>query len=187
MPNINSILESSASAASTTASASYSGATKLHHSCSRLHYAVASFRPSSFFVLCISLISLIGPNSEQNDLDMYFGKGLVSKPLYEEANKICSFPHVGKLKCCWSRLFDLAHVIRNGHNSHASRTMTHTSRAMTHTSRTMTHTSRTLTHTSRTLTRTRRTMISFRTFPPPPASRLPLCDSATSSLRDSTH
>lgn len=117
----------------------------------------------SFYIINI----IIGPNSEQNDLDMYFGKGLVSKPLYEEANKICSFPHVGKLKCCWSRLFDPAHVIRNGHKFHTSRTMTHTSRAMTHTSRTLTH--------------TRRTMISFRTFPPPPTSRLPppalrLCD-----------
>lgn len=25
-----------------------------------------------------------GPNSDQNDIDMYFGKGLVSKPLYEK-------------------------------------------------------------------------------------------------------
>merc|ERR1719272_1682613 len=38
-----------------------------------------------------------GANSDQNDLDMYFGKGLVSKPLYEEANKVCNFPHVGPI------------------------------------------------------------------------------------------
>ena len=30
-----------------------------------------------------------GPNSEQNDLDMYFGKGLVSKKLYEAAYAAC--------------------------------------------------------------------------------------------------
>jgi hypothetical protein len=35
-----------------------------------------------------------GPNSEQNDVDMYFGKGLVSKPLYEEVYKTCEFPKV---------------------------------------------------------------------------------------------
>jgi hypothetical protein len=33
-----------------------------------------------------------GPNSEQNNVDMYFGKGLVSKPLYDEIYKTCRFP-----------------------------------------------------------------------------------------------
>jgi len=38
-----------------------------------------------------------GPNSNQNDVDMYFGKGLVSKPLYTQVNKVCNFPKVGPL------------------------------------------------------------------------------------------
>ena len=36
-----------------------------------------------------------GPNSQQNDVDMYFGKGLVSKTLYQQVNKVCDFPKVG--------------------------------------------------------------------------------------------
>tara|TARA_B110000208_G_scaffold17602_1_gene21131 strand:- start:1502 stop:2782 length:1281 start_codon:yes stop_codon:yes gene_type:complete len=39
-----------------------------------------------------------GPNSEQNDIDMYFGKGLVAKPLYEEVYKTCEFPKIS-IKC----------------------------------------------------------------------------------------
>lgn len=35
-----------------------------------------------------------GPNSDQNDLDMYFGKGLISKPLYTEAYQKCKFPEM---------------------------------------------------------------------------------------------
>ncbi len=30
-----------------------------------------------------------GPNSDQNDVDMFFGKGLVSKELYEATYKTC--------------------------------------------------------------------------------------------------
>jgi len=42
-----------------------------------------------------------GPNEEQNDLDMFFGKGLISKVLYEKAYKACPFPATGPLglKC----------------------------------------------------------------------------------------
>mmetsp|Transcript_146308 Transcript_146308/g.207484 ORF Transcript_146308/g.207484 Transcript_146308/m.207484 type:complete len:490 (+) Transcript_146308:42-1511(+) len=36
-----------------------------------------------------------GPNSEQNDLDMYFGKGLISKPAYEGVYARCKFPLTG--------------------------------------------------------------------------------------------
>ena len=39
-----------------------------------------------------------GPNSQQNDADMYFGKGLSSKKLYDEIYKTCDFPKVG-LEC----------------------------------------------------------------------------------------
>ena len=35
-----------------------------------------------------------GPNSMQNDLDMYYGKGLVSKKLYQAAYAACDFPKV---------------------------------------------------------------------------------------------
>jgi len=38
-----------------------------------------------------------GANSDQNDLDMYYGKGLVSKPLYEKAYQVCKFPKQGVL------------------------------------------------------------------------------------------
>lgn len=34
-----------------------------------------------------------GPNSEQNDVDLYFGKGLISKKLYDEVYEACDFPH----------------------------------------------------------------------------------------------
>lgn len=37
-----------------------------------------------------------GPNSEQNDIDMYFGKGLVSKITYENVYSKCTFPTTGK-------------------------------------------------------------------------------------------
>jgi len=33
-----------------------------------------------------------GPNSAQNDVDMYFGKGLASKAIYEEVYNTCKFP-----------------------------------------------------------------------------------------------
>jgi len=35
-----------------------------------------------------------GPNSEQNDVDMYYGKGLVSKKLYTEIYQTCDFPAI---------------------------------------------------------------------------------------------
>merc|ERR1711966_151619 len=34
-----------------------------------------------------------GPNSEQNDIDMYYGKGLMSKKMYEHVQKSCNWPH----------------------------------------------------------------------------------------------
>jgi len=40
-----------------------------------------------------------GPNSEQNDLDMYFGKGLVSKRTYKLAYSSCNFPKTNGLAC----------------------------------------------------------------------------------------
>ncbi|MDC3321126.1 S10 family peptidase [bacterium] len=39
-----------------------------------------------------------GPNSQQNDAEMYYGKGLSSKELYDEIMDTCEFPKVG-LKC----------------------------------------------------------------------------------------
>ena len=43
-----------------------------------------------------------GPNSERNDLDMYYGKGLVSKKLYEAAYAACYDPPAadGPTKAC---------------------------------------------------------------------------------------
>ena len=48
-----------------------------------------------------STVNCNGPNEEQNDLDMFFGKGLISKVLYEKAYKACPFPATGPLglKC----------------------------------------------------------------------------------------
>jgi len=40
-----------------------------------------------------------GPNSEQNDLDMYHGKGLVSKKAYDAAYAACKFPDTKGMKC----------------------------------------------------------------------------------------
>lgn len=40
-----------------------------------------------------------GPNSEQNDLDMYHGKGLVSKKAYDAAYAACKFPDTTGMKC----------------------------------------------------------------------------------------
>jgi carboxypeptidase C (cathepsin A) len=40
-----------------------------------------------------------GPNSDQNDLDMYFGKGMVSKIAYDQAYKECDFPSTKGLAC----------------------------------------------------------------------------------------
>jgi hypothetical protein len=37
-----------------------------------------------------------GPNSEQNDVDMYYGKGLVSKKLYTEVYATCDFPSISR-------------------------------------------------------------------------------------------
>lgn len=33
-----------------------------------------------------------GPNSDQNDVDMYYGKGLMSKALYAQTYDVCGFP-----------------------------------------------------------------------------------------------
>ena len=35
-----------------------------------------------------------GPNAEQNSIDMYYGKGLVSKKLYTQIYQTCKFPKV---------------------------------------------------------------------------------------------
>eukprot|EP00937_MAST-01D_sp_MAST-1D-sp2_P001497 g1497.t1 len=42
-----------------------------------------------------------GPNEQQNDVDMYFGKGLVSKKAYDAVYAACDFPQTGRLslKC----------------------------------------------------------------------------------------
>ena len=37
-----------------------------------------------------------GPNSDQNDVDMYWGKGLVSKKLYEQVQKTCKWPDMDR-------------------------------------------------------------------------------------------
>ena len=36
-----------------------------------------------------------GPNSDHNDIDMYFGKGLISKKLYTKINDACKWPKTG--------------------------------------------------------------------------------------------
>jgi len=35
-----------------------------------------------------------GPNSEENDVDMFWGKGLVSKKLYKQVQSTCKFPDI---------------------------------------------------------------------------------------------
>ena len=40
-----------------------------------------------------------GANSQQNDLDMYYGKGLISKQAYEAAYDACTFPEPTGPKC----------------------------------------------------------------------------------------
>lgn len=40
-----------------------------------------------------------GPNSEQNDVDMFFGKGLVSKITYENVYAKCKFPSTAGVAC----------------------------------------------------------------------------------------
>jgi len=40
-----------------------------------------------------------GPNSEQNDVDMYFGKGLLSKKLYTSIYEHCKFPSTAGAAC----------------------------------------------------------------------------------------
>lgn len=39
-----------------------------------------------------------GPNEDQNDIDMFFGKGLISKAMYEEVQAACDWPNFS-LKC----------------------------------------------------------------------------------------
>lgn len=40
-----------------------------------------------------------GPNAEQNDIDMYYGKGLISKKLYENVYSVCPFPKTESQAC----------------------------------------------------------------------------------------
>jgi len=40
-----------------------------------------------------------GPNSDQNDLDMFFGKGMVSKIAYDKAYADCKFPSTSGVEC----------------------------------------------------------------------------------------
>ena len=40
-----------------------------------------------------------GPNSDQNDVDMYYGKGLVAKKTYIATNAACKWPATRTLKC----------------------------------------------------------------------------------------
>jgi len=40
-----------------------------------------------------------GPNSEQNDVDMFYGKGLFSKKLYDQIYQTCKFPNTRTFAC----------------------------------------------------------------------------------------
>jgi len=40
-----------------------------------------------------------GPNSERNDVELYFGKGLFSPKLYKQIQAACKFPDTNGLKC----------------------------------------------------------------------------------------
>lgn len=40
-----------------------------------------------------------GPNKVQNDVELFFGKGLFSKNLHTEIYKACDFPHTGSPQC----------------------------------------------------------------------------------------
>lgn len=42
----------------------------------------------------LSHVNCNGPNSEQNDIDMFFGKGLIPKKLYQDIYATCDFPHI---------------------------------------------------------------------------------------------
>jgi hypothetical protein len=55
-----------------------------------------------------------GRNAEQNDLDMYFGKGLVSKKLYNAAYEACDFPSI-RGDGCESALEAASHAV-GAHN-----------------------------------------------------------------------
>ena len=37
-----------------------------------------------------------GPNSEQNDLNLYHGKGLISQKLYKQINSVCQWPQISE-------------------------------------------------------------------------------------------
>jgi len=54
-----------------------------------------------------------GPNSEQNDVDMYFGKGLVPKKLYDKVYAACNFPQVSS-RC--DKLIDEVYEAVGPHN-----------------------------------------------------------------------
>jgi len=54
-----------------------------------------------------------GPNSDQNDIDMYFGKGLVSKKLYEQIYDTCKFP---KISSACDKLLEAASTAVGPHN-----------------------------------------------------------------------
>eukprot|EP01064_Diplonema_japonicum_P032809 TRINITY_DN6278_c0_g1_i1.p1 TRINITY_DN6278_c0_g1~~TRINITY_DN6278_c0_g1_i1.p1 ORF type:complete len:474 (+),score=142.35 TRINITY_DN6278_c0_g1_i1:44-1465(+) len=46
-----------------------------------------------------NVVDCNGPNEEQNDVDMFYGKGLVSKKTYEQIYKDCPFPHTASGAC----------------------------------------------------------------------------------------
>ena len=54
-----------------------------------------------------------GPNSQQNDVDMYFGKGMVSKKLYDAVYKECNFPDISA-RC--DELIEQVHTEVGPHN-----------------------------------------------------------------------
>eukprot|EP00966_Prymnesium_polylepis_P167693 3876347-Prymnesium_polylepis.1 len=57
-----------------------------------------------------------GPNEEQNDIDMFFGKGLISKKLYEQVYDACSFPLHGMPALACDAMLTKAHAAVGPHN-----------------------------------------------------------------------
>ena len=57
-----------------------------------------------------------GPNSDQNDVDMFYGKGLISKKLYQEVYKTCDFPLKGGLHLECDAVIEKAFMAVGPHN-----------------------------------------------------------------------
>jgi len=57
-----------------------------------------------------------GPNEEQNDMDLFYGKGLMSKKLYDQVYEGCAFPLKQKPSGECEALLEKAHAAIGPHN-----------------------------------------------------------------------